>query len=75
MTKMILHGYLVKYDRVPINKVKSCECPSCREQFTPKQLLSFPRQIWHPFRTYDFLRGYACSSCGYLATKKQLGIE
>lgn len=53
-------------------QVKKYECPCCFEPLIPGKLILFPRQIWHPIRTWDFLRGYSCPNCNYLVSKKEL---
>lgn len=53
----------------PPNK---CECPACKQIFSPQKKIFFPREIWHPRRTYDFFRGYKCTKCGYLMTTQQV---
>ena len=69
---MIIHGYLAPKDKTRVTIPAISECPACRNKFRPTKLLFFPREIWHPFRTYDFFHGFACSRCGYLVTRNQI---
>lgn len=44
------------------------ECPACRDKLTVQNILFFPREVWHPRRTYDFIKGVQCEKCGYLCS-------
>lgn len=53
-------------------KIKVCKCPACQEDFKPGKKIFFPREQWHPFRTYDFFNGQMCTNCGMLLTKQEI---
>lgn len=53
-------------------KITLCKCPACQEQFKPLDRIFFPRETWHPFRTYDFHSGFQCENCGMLLTKQEV---
>jgi hypothetical protein len=48
------------------------ECPCCKGKLVVEHPIFFPREVWHPRRTYDFFRGYECQSCGYLCSEDQI---
>lgn len=53
-------------------KIKLCNCPACQTQFEPQNKIFFPREVWYPFRTYDFFWGYQCENCGMLLKKDEV---